>query len=368
MTSRRKFLGQSLMASAAVVTAPSFGFNILHKDLKPADVIIGHNGFTYKVDKGWAKISTNTNPVFNCHEMVRDSKGRLIMIGDNVRNNILIFDASGKLLDSWGNAFPGGHGLSISKEGEEDFLLMTDCGYFQDRTGKWTAQAGQVVKTTTDGRLIFSIGHPRTIGIYKQEEKFQPTETTVAPNGDIYVADGYGSDYIIHYDRNGKYIRHFGGHNNPNNDHNLRNAHGITVDTRDPNNLTLICTSREENCFKIFSMDGKFIKRIDLPGMYVCRAVIDGTNLYAGVCWSKGPDGRAASDTGFVTILDAQNKVVSNPGGTSPTYKNGVLEPSKQAPEAVFHHGHDVCVDGDKNVYVCQWNANYTPPVKLTRV
>ena len=49
--------------------------------------------------------------------MVQDSKGRLIMLGDHTHNNILIFDKSGKLLDNWGTAWPGGHGLSISKEG-----------------------------------------------------------------------------------------------------------------------------------------------------------------------------------------------------------------------------------------------------------
>jgi len=38
------------------------------------------------------------------------------------------------------------------------------------------------------------------------------------------------------------------------------------------------------------------------------------------------------------------------------------------APNPVFQHGHDVCVDDDKNLYVCQWNANHTAPVKLTRV
>ncbi len=114
MSSRRNFIQRSALASAAVLVAPSFGFNIIG-DAEPEDQIIGHGGYTYKVDKGWAKISVNTNPLLNCHEMVEDSQGRLIMIGDNTKNNILIFDKSGKLLDFWGSAFPGGHGLSISK-------------------------------------------------------------------------------------------------------------------------------------------------------------------------------------------------------------------------------------------------------------
>ncbi len=367
MNDRRRFLQNSAWAAGALAL-PNLGFSILKKSDSPEDSLIGHGEFKYKVDKNWAKIGPNDYPLINCHEMVQDSKGRLIMIGDSVYNNILIFDKSGVLLDSWGHAYPGGHGLTISKEGGEDFLWIVDCGYYQDKTGQGKAQAGQVVKTDLTGRIIFTIGHPRTIGIYKDTEKFQPTETAVAPNGDLYVADGYGSDYIIQYNSKGQYIRHFGGRNNANKDHNLINAHGVVVDTRDPNKPTLICTSRDENCFKVFSLDGKFIKKIDLPGLYVCRPVIQGKNLYAGVCWSKDKEGKRQANTGFVTILDTDNKVVSNPGGTAPTYLNGQLQPSLALENRVFYHGHDVCIDEDQSVYVCQWNANRTTPVKLTRV
>lgn len=369
MTTRRNFIKNTTLATATTLSSSSFGFSILHQDNKAEELIIGHGDFKYKVDKSWAKISANSNPIFNCHEMVQDSKGRLIMLGDNVRNNILIFDKSGKLLDFWGTAFPGGHGLTLTKEGGEDFLLIVDCGWYQDKTGKWNPQAGQVLKTDLNGRVIFTIGHPRTIGIYKDNEPFMPTETAVAPNGDIYVADGYGSDYIIQYNSRGQYIRHFGGQHNANKEHNLYNAHGVAIDLRDKNNPVLICTSRDENCFKFFTLDGKFIKRVDLPGMYVCRPVLDAENIYAGVCWSKDVNGqKLGGDSGFVTILDKNNKVVSSPGGTVPTYKNGILQATLQATNPIFQHGHDVCVDEDKNLYICQWNANHTAPVKLTRV
>lgn len=365
MNSRRKFIQSAAVVSAMGLVNKGFGFN----KKQPDELLIGHGGYTYKVDKNWAKISVNSTPLSNCHEMVQDSKGRLIMLGDDTKNNILIFDKSGKLLDYWGGGFPGGHGLTLSKEGGEDFLFITDCGWYQNKAGEWTPQAGQVVKTDLTGKLVFAIGHPRTIGIYKDDEPFMPTETAVAPNGDIYVADGYGSDYIIQYNSKGQYIRHFGGHHNDNKDYNLQNAHGVTVDLRDKNNPTLICSSREENCFKVFTPEGKFLKKIDMPGMYVCRAVIDDNNIYAGVCWSRDAAGNMRdNDSGFVTILDGNNKVISNPGGNAPTYKNGILQPVLQASNAVFQHGHDVCVDDDKNLYVCQWNAGHTAPVKLTRV
>src|SRR5262245_14383083 len=99
MQSRRKFIQNTALASAALISKPVSGFSILHKDVKPEDTIIGHGDYKFKVNKDWAQISANTNPLFNCHEMVQDSKGRLIMLGDDTHNNILIFDKSGKLLD-----------------------------------------------------------------------------------------------------------------------------------------------------------------------------------------------------------------------------------------------------------------------------
>ncbi|RYD88600.1 MAG: twin-arginine translocation signal domain-containing protein, partial [Sphingobacteriales bacterium] len=60
---RRNFLKTAAIATVAATATPAAkGFTILHKD-KPADEqLIGHNGFTYKVDKGWAKISVNNTP------------------------------------------------------------------------------------------------------------------------------------------------------------------------------------------------------------------------------------------------------------------------------------------------------------------
>ena len=365
---KRTFLKSTGVLVAAAITNPSFAFGI-GKKRTPEDVIIGHGDHRYKVKKDWAKMSIQRNPLHNCHEMVMDSKGRLLMIGDHTNNNILVFDKSGKLLDYWGTQYPGGHGLTLSKEGGEDFLLITDCGYYLDRNGQWQKQAGQVYKTDMTGRLLFSLPDPHTIGVYNKEELFMPTETAVAPNGDIYVADGYGSDYILQYNHKGQYIRRFGGKKNANPDHNLDNAHGVTVDIRDPKNPVLICTSRAENAFKYFTLDGKYLKTVKLPGLFVCRPVIDDQNIYAGVCWSTTKEGKKyQKDTGFVTVLDNRNRVVSNPGGTAPQYVNGVLQPMFQTEEKVFNHGHDVCVDEDKNLYVCQWNANHTPPVKLERV
>ncbi|MCK0158268.1 6-bladed beta-propeller [Cellulophaga sp. F20128] len=366
--SRRKFIGNTTLLGTALAVTPSFGFQILKKGAKE-ELTIGHGEFKYKVHKNWAKISNAHTPILNCHEMQMDSKGRLIMIGDHTTNNILVFDKSGKLLDHWGTGYPGGHGLTLHNEGGEDVLYIVDCGYFIDKSGQYHAQAGQVLKTTIDGRLIFPLPHPQTIGVYKQNEPYMPTETAVGPNGDIYVADGYGSDYILQFSHKGEFIRKWGGKNNVDKNYNLANAHGVAVDYRNKNNPMLIVTSRNDNAFKYFTLDGKYIKTLSLPGAFVCRAVLDDENLYSGVCWSETREGEKwVRDTGFVTILNGDNKVVSNPGGEEPKYINDKLQTMHNSLNPVFNHGHDVFVDPDKNLYICQWNAHNSTPIKLERV
>ena len=73
------------------------------------------------------------------------------------------------------------------------------------------------------------------------------------------------------------------------------------------------------------------------------------------------------SRSGFVTILDKNNQVVSVPGGNAPEYRNGVLQPLTQN-SALFQHPHDVCVDDDENIYVAQWNSGKTYPIRLKRI
>ena len=56
-----------------------------------------------------------------------------------------------------------------------------------------------------------TLGRPKEVDGYTSDEQFKPTETAIMPNGDFYIADGYGENYIIKYDAKGKFIRHFGG-------------------------------------------------------------------------------------------------------------------------------------------------------------
>lgn len=309
----------------------------------------GHNGMRYTLDKNWSHADAQKFPVNDCHEMVQDKRGRIFLLTNETKNNVLIYDQSGKLLSSWGHEFPGGHGLTLHDENGTEFLYVTD------------TEKHQVYKTTLDGKVLMTIDVPLEAGIYKEAKAFVPTETAIDTNGDIFIADGYGSQYILHYDKNGKLIKYFGGRGDG--DEHLDNAHGITFDRR-KGAATLLITDRTRNCFKRFGTDGKLLEVIKLPGACVCRPVIKGEHLYAAVLRSPDMD---KAGSGFVTILNKDNKVVSNIGGTEPGYKDGKLQPMVQA-DKLFVHPHDVCVDDDENLYVAQWASGKVYPYKFTRV
>jgi len=352
-SNRRTFIKKAGLAAGSIAVTPTLhSFGIINKPSLSQD-IIGHGDFKYRVHKSWGNLNPNLTPVNNCHEMVMDSKGRLIMSTDEAKNNIIIYNKSGKLLNSWTLNLESAHGLSFFDEGGQDVLFITDPG------------TGKVIKTTTDGNVLLRLTSPKDMGIYTEKMSYSPTETAIADNGDIYVADGYGSQFIFQYNSKGEYIRHFGGSGNM--DNQFSTAHGVTIDKRDPNNIMLMCTSRGHNAFKRFTLDGNYIDTIFLPGAYVCRAVIDNDILYSGVCWSRLRYLNQTPDSGFITILNKNNKVISNPGGTAPVYENNNLKLMLQD-TPLFNHCHDVCVDEDKNLYVCQWNANKTYPIKLERV
>lgn len=318
--------------------------------LQNKELVLGHGNKKYRVNTKWSKADIIQYPVNDCHEMVQDSKGRILLLTNEVKNNVIVYDKSGRLLQAWGHSYPGAHGLTLFNENGEDVLFICDNARHQ------------VIKTTIDGRELMVIDFPAGTGKYENKDQFVPTESAIAPNGDIYVADGYGKDYIMHYDSKGKLMNVFGGRGAEAGS--LKNAHGICIDQRDKNDPCLIVTSRQENAFKRFTLSGKYIDTVSLPGAWVCRPVIKGNYLYAAVLQSNS---RQGMQSGFVTILDLDNKVVSNIAGSQPHYEGGKPLEMYQTIK-VFDYPHDVCVDDEENLYVAQWNSGKKYPYKLEPV
>ncbi|NVK23393.1 MAG: 6-bladed beta-propeller [Gammaproteobacteria bacterium] len=343
----------------------------------PEGKIVGQGDFQYKVDTAWGQLDPSIHPVENCHDFAIDKQGHIYMVTDQTKNNVLVYDKSGNLLDAWGTEYPGLHAIEIVEQDGEEFIYLVDSGWKLNRhwdgesTDAWDSpynkvipQAGFVSKLSLDGRLIFTLGHPQTIGIYTPDMPFNPTDIAVTDKGDIYITDGYGSDYVIQYNKQGQYVRHFGGHDNSDKQHNLVNAHGIAIDTRG-GEPQLIISSRAEQCLKVFSMEGEYINTIATPGAWIHGPVFMGDYFVSAVCWSHIDD-KNTDDSGFLCIFDKDNKIVSTIGAEPAEYKHGVLQPLT-TDWSLFRHAHGVIADSEGNLYVGQWRAENAYPYKLEK-
>ena len=340
---RKEFIQNSSLLIAGSLISRDKLFEIID-----GEMIYGQNEKRYKLVKDWVKADPASLPVNDCHEMVQDAKGRIVLLTNETKNNVIFFSKKGKLLKTWGHDFPGAHGLSIWGDKEQLFFI-TD-----------TAK-NQFYKTTADGQILQTWNYPVESEKYFDPKRFIPTETAITKDGEIYVADGYGMQYITHYDAQGKIKNIFGGRGTE--EKHLDNAHGITIDHR-TSPETLIITDRTRCCFKRFSMKGEYIETIALPGACVCRPVIKGNYLYAAVLRSPNLD---TVDSGFVIILNKENKVVSVLCGSEAAYENDKLKPFYQT-DKLFKHPHDVLVDDEENLYVCQWSSGKVYPYKFKPV
>ena len=312
---------------------------------------LGQDDWTYEFQPDWSKADPNVVPIRNCHEMEIDKNGRLYLLTDHPDNNVVVYDLQGNLLDHWTLGMKSAHGLTMVDESNSQVLWICD------------AYSGKVVKTSLTGEVLQTLASPHELGIYRANQGYAPTQTAVAENGDIYVADGYGSQFVIQYSKDGEYIRHFGGKGLANS--NLDFAHGIAIDSRaGKGKEVLLVTSRRQSCIKQFTLDGELIGKISLPGAFPCRPVIHREHIYIGLCWSGV---HLKPNSGFVIVLDQNNEVCATLGGTAVLGATGSLH-RLRSDYSSFHHVHDVTVDNDGNIYVCEWNAGGAYPVKLEKL
>lgn len=100
----------------------------------------------------------------------------------------LVYDRDGNVKASWGDRFGGAHGLTMVAENDRDVFWLTD------------QNSAEVVKVTLDGQTLQNISAPPVEG------KYVPTWVAVNPNnGDVWVADGYGSSLVHRYSKDGEY-------------------------------------------------------------------------------------------------------------------------------------------------------------------
>jgi peptidylamidoglycolate lyase len=337
---RRDFIYQTLLSGSAAIGA---GRLCKADDRMPT---LGQGEFKYRPVAGWGVLDSKT-PVKNCSAMVTDSQGRIFLLTDHTSNNVVIYDKAGRLVGKWGNRFTGAHGLQIVKEEDREVLFITDLNL------------NRVFKTTLDGEILMELTYPKSTGKYASEKEFRPSWTLHLPNGEFFVLDGYGKDYILRYDRDGKLLNCFGG---PEGGIAHWGPHGGVIDSRGPGESELVIAMSDQQTIKRLTLDGKLIEEISLPGSNPRMIQIVGDHLFVPHLADNWPADRESR--GCISVLDSDYKIVSNIGGTSPVYTDGKLQPMQQQ-GGFFRHPHDLVVATDGAIYVPQFASGNTYPVKL---
>ena len=341
---RRDFL------RTATTTAVACAFVRTASRAQPPAPILGQRDFRYRVVPGWGVLDSTT-PVKDCHGLARDRAGHIILLTNHTANNVIVYDRQGRLVHKWGTRFPGAHGLSLVTEGPREVLFLTDLA------------THRVVKTTLDGTTLDEWRWPEATGKYQKESEYRPSWTLHLPNGEFYVLDGYGKDYILHYGADGKFRRIFGGteggitHWGP---------HAGLMDLSRPDDPSLLIAMSDQQHLLRLGLDGRKLAHVDLPGGNPRQIRRHGGHFFVAHLADNWPKDRASR--GFLSVLDANLRVVANLAGTPPVYDDAGQLRLMRHQEDVFLHPHDLLVDDDDSLYVAQFASNQTYPIQLERV
>lgn len=331
---RRQFLRTAALVPAA---APL----ILGADDKAGSKlpVLGTGDHVYEVHHDWGELPSNIL-YGNTHGVIEDSQGRIyvhhtVFATSESSDSMVVFDAKGKFVKSWGRDFKGGaHGLHIQREGSTEFLYLCD------------TRRGIVVKATLDGEEVFTIGYPDQSEAYRpgpdgKKPKYSPTNLAIAPNGDLYVGDGYGSSYINQYNGKGEYIRTFGGKGKE--PGKLDCPHGIAIDRRGAEPI-LTVADRANNRIQRFTLDGRHLD------------FIEGTNLPCHFHYFKNGDVVVPDLGARVTLMDRKNQVITHLGDDSASeWKKTRTLTRDHFTAGKFIAPHGACFDHEGNIFVVEW-------------
>ena len=84
---RKAFIqNSSLLIAGSLITREKL-FEVVD-----GEVVYGQKEKRYKQVKDWVKADAATLPVNDCHEMVQDAKGRIVLLTNETKNNVIFFD------------------------------------------------------------------------------------------------------------------------------------------------------------------------------------------------------------------------------------------------------------------------------------
>lgn len=314
------------LVALCLVSIPSFAAE------KAAPVRMGCGIMTFETVPGWGLDANGKSQIGSTHGgVVVDQAGNIYT---SANMGVFVFSPEGKLIRRFvDDDHSSLHDIEIRKEGDDEFVYGA------------RNLAGEGIKFHAEtGDIVLRLKFPEESGL--KLAKFSPTAITVAPNGDIYLSDGYASNHIFKYDATGKYVMHFGTKGNGLKEFNT--AHGMTLDTRyDPPRL-LVCDRNHQPKGRLlhYSLAGEYIDEVVTGLGMPTSAAVSGD--YVAV-----PDLH-----GRLVILDKSNTIMAVLGhNPDPSKRANFNIPQDQWIEGIFSGTHGSYWDAEGNLYVQDWNV-----------
>jgi sugar lactone lactonase YvrE len=224
------------------------------------------------------------------------------------------FTRDGKFVKAFGDdgLFQSAHSVTIDSQG---FLWVTD------------SVDHLVHKFSPDGRLLMTLGKKGVAGDNASRDAFnQPNHVAIAPNGDIYVSDGYQNSRVVHFSGTGQFVRIIGGVKGSQPGQ-LQVPHGVALDSQG----RILVNDSDNQRVSVFDKAGKFVETWPFP--------------------SRGGIAVTSDDTVYISDVNA---------GVVNIVKNGKLIDTVSADRA-----HGMGVDTDGSIYVS--GASRMTVMKVTR-
>jgi DNA-binding beta-propeller fold protein YncE len=221
------------------------------------DPIVGSGKHTYRVNEDWARPPENVE-IRACAVSV-DSQDRVYCFNRNPQHPVVIFDRDGNFLSSWGaGLFTFPHAIRIVQENGQDVVWLCD------------EHHQQFQKFTTDGKLLQTIGEKGArsdTGV--PEDDFSsaawkkvthgggpfnlPTDIAFAPDGSMFMTDGYGNARVHKFSPDAKHQFSWGEPGDAPGQFNL--PHGVWIDRRG----RVLVADRENDRVQVFDQSGKLL-------------------------------------------------------------------------------------------------------------
>jgi len=195
------------------------------------------------------------------------------------------FDASGQLVTSFGaGMFNYPHGLFVDQDNN---IWVSDGRSINGR-------GHTVMKFSPDGTLLMTLGRPGVAG--DGPDTFNgPSDILVAPDGNIFVADGHGGETnarVVKFSNDGTFITAWGQRGSGPGE--FDSPHGLAMDSSG----RLFVADRSNSRIQIFTQDGEFLEEWRHFGR---------------------PSGVFINDDDVIYVADSQSNEELNPG-----YRQGI--------------------------------------------